>query len=313
MQHPFPSPGKTPRKKRKRGLFLRGLAVLLPTVLTLFVFVTVFQFVDRYLTGPINGAIYGALEGNGLGWTVLDSMDIDPYAREFLDEDRVPDELSDRLEGLGGYGGDTFKVTLAAWRDEHQTFLRDFEALAIDGKALREATASKVHPAVGVVLSLVLVLLLGYLTSGLLGKTSIAAFDRILHRIPLVRSVYPYTKQLVEFFLSDDNNLEFDSVVAAPYPSDNVWALGFVTGTGMKSINEGLGGEYVSVFVPTSPMPMTGFTVFFERKRLIPIDVPADEALRIVVSAGVLVPPSERVEELTTALETMVRVPRTVA
>jgi uncharacterized membrane protein len=292
---------------------MRGLAVLLPTVLTLFVFVTIFQFVDKYLTGPINGAIYGGLEGNGVGWTVLDSMDIDPYAREFLDEDRVPDQLRDRLEELGGFGGNAFAKALTAWRNENQTFLRDFEALAIDREELREATAAKVHPAVGVVLSLVLVLLLGNLTSGLLGRTSIAAFDRTLHRIPLVRSVYPYTKQIVEFFLSDESNLEFDSVVAAPYPSETVWALGFVTGAGMKSINEGLGGKFVSVFVPTSPMPMTGFTVFFERERLIPIDIPVDEALRVVVSAGVLVPPSERVEELTAALEAMTRVPRPAA
>ena len=99
-----------------------------------------------------------------------------------------------------------------------------------------------------------------------------------IHRVPLVRSVYPYAKKLVEFFLSD-KELEFDSVVAAPYPSEDVWAIGFVTGGGLKTLHEELGGRYLSVFIPTSPMPMTGFTVFIDEARLVPLDITDDIVL----------------------------------
>ena len=118
----------------------------------------------------------------------------------------------------------------------------------------------------------------------------------------VIKSVYPYTKQIVDFFLSD-NQLEFDTVVAAPYPSEGVWALGFVTGSGLASINERLGGSFVSVFIPTSPMPMAGFTVFLAAERLIPLDITVDEALKVTVSAGVIVPPAESAGELTAALK----------
>jgi uncharacterized membrane protein len=297
MSDSFKPTKKAKAKGKKRGFFLRGIAVLLPTVLTVFIFTSIWHFVGRNVTGPINGVIYGVLEGNGIGWTVLGSMDIDPYAREFLAEGGLPPELEDRLEKFGGLGSASFQAALTAWRLEQESFSRDLEALAIDREKLRDAVISEVHPAIGIILSGLLVLILGYLASGFLGRGLIATFDRILHRIPLVRTVYPYTKQITEFFLND-NEFEFDTVVAAPYPADNLWAIGFVTGPGIKTMHEGLNGRFASVFIPTSPMPMTGFTVFIEESRLIPLDISVDEALRITVSAGVLVPNAQQVAPL---------------
>lgn len=283
--------------KRSRGFFLRGLAVLLPTVLTLALFATAWQFLERYVTGPINAGVYGALEGNGLGWSVLRSMDIEPYDREFLDKEALPPDLHDRIDELGGYGSMTFSVVLCAWRTQNETFLRDFGSLAIDRERLRGAVIARVHPAIGTVLTLALVLTFGYLASGFLGRRLTSAMDALLMRIPLVRSVYPTAKQLVEFFFAD-NKLEFDHVVAVPYPSADIWSLGFVTGNGLRSLNEAAGKQLVTVFVPTSPMPMTGFMVFLEPDRIRPLDLSVEEALRITVTGGVIVPPNERVSEL---------------
>ncbi|MEM6571980.1 MAG: DUF502 domain-containing protein, partial [Planctomycetota bacterium] len=175
------------------------------------------------------------------------------------------------------------------------TFLRDFKALAIDREKLRAAIPFPEW--IGLMLAGLIVLFLGYLASGFLGRGLIASFDKALTRIPIIRSVYPYTKQLVDFFLSD-SDLEFDTVVAAPYPSEGVWAIGFVTGGGLKTVHAELGGNFLSVFIPTSPMPMTGFTVFIEASRLIPLDISVDEALRVTVSAGVLVPAAEQVTDM---------------
>ncbi|HPF12959.1 MAG TPA: DUF502 domain-containing protein [Planctomycetota bacterium] len=286
--------GKT--KAKKRGFFTRGLAVLLPTILTVFLFTSIWNFVQRHVVGPINGTIYGVLEGNGMGWIVLGAMDIDPYAREYLDPDELPSDLVDRMDALGGLGSASFQAALTAWRLKHEAFLRNLKDLAIDPEKLREAVAKEVHPAVGVVLSAVLVLVLGYLASGFLGRSLISGFDRLLHRIPLIRAVYPYAKQLTEFFIND-TEYEFETVVAAPYPSEGVWSLGFVTGSGLRSMHEALGGRFVSVFIPTSPMPMTGFTIFMDEATLVPLDISVDEALRICVSAGVLVPQGQQVTD----------------
>lgn len=280
------------KARSKTGFFMRGMAVLLPTVMTVVIVASVLQFVSTYLTSPVNRAIYGFLEGNGFGWNLLSLMDIDPYHREFIDEDLLTVELIDMRDCMGGMSSMEFQAALQSYRDDQQTFLRDHGSLLIDSAKLREATQAQVPPIFGVLISAMVVLSLGYVASGFLGRRLIAGVDRAFSSIPVVRSVYPYSKQLVDFFMSD-NEIEFDTVVAAPYPSESVWALGFVTGTGLRDLNEALDGTLVSVFIPTSPMPMTGFTVYIESKKLVPLDMSVEEALRVTVSAGVLVPESQ--------------------
>ena len=291
------------KREKKKNFFVRGLVVLLPTVLTIFIFATVVQFVNTYLTKPINATILTALDSNALGWQALSLMDVDPRATTFLDLEGLPTSLQDRIGAGRELGTIDSPEALAAvedYRDERYTFIRDFGSLAIDRATLRDSIP--VPKWVGLVIAAIIVLFLGYLASGFLGRSLITGFDKALTRIPLVRSVYPYTKQLVDFFLSD-NELEFDTVVAAPYPSEGVWAIGFVTGGGLKTVHEELDGTYLSVFIPTSPMPMTGFTVFLPAEKLIPLDISVDEALRVTVSAGVLVPESERVTDFDDAHE----------
>ncbi|MEC8494699.1 MAG: DUF502 domain-containing protein, partial [Planctomycetota bacterium] len=260
-------------------------------------------FVNTYLTKPINATILTVLDGNALGWQALSLMDVDPRATTFLDLDGLPTSLQDRIgvgRELGTIDSPEALAAVENYRDQRYTFIRDFASLAIDRAALRDSIP--VPKWVGLVIAAIIVLFLGYLASGFLGRSLITGFDKALTRIPLVRSVYPYTKQLVDFFLSD-NELEFDTVVAAPYPSEGVWAIGFVTGGGLKTVHEELDGTYLSVFIPTSPMPMTGFTVFLPAEKLIPLDISVDEALRVTVSAGVLVPESERVTDFDEAHE----------
>ncbi|MEM6671239.1 MAG: DUF502 domain-containing protein [Planctomycetota bacterium] len=291
------------KSKGKRNFFVRGLVVLLPTVLTIFIFATVVQFVNTYLTTPINRTLLTLLDGNSVGWEAIEMMNVNPRAKQFVDFDALPEELADKIgigRELGEIGTPEALAAIENYREPRYTFLRDFDSLAIDRRKLREAIP--LPEWVGLVLAAAIVLFLGYLASGFLGRGLIASFDKALTRVPIVRSVYPYTKQLVDFFLSD-SELEFDTVVAAPYPSEGVWAIGFVTGGGLRTVQTELGGNYLSVFIPTSPMPMTGFTVFIEANRLIPLDITVDEALRVTVSAGVLVPSSEQVQSLDEAHE----------
>lgn len=297
-------PTKKPRRKRlgrpKKSFFLRGVITILPAVLTLFILVTVVQFAQDYVTTPINSTIYWSLERNALGWQVLESLEIDPLSEEFLDAEALPQNAQDALR-REGVASEAFESELRIVRDPELGFFRDLEALAVHPYKLRREVRAVVHPLVGVLVSVIVVLTVGYFASGFLGRRMVAGMDRAAKNLPVIRSVYPYTKQLVEFFTAE-TEFDFDTVVAAPYPTDGVYAIAFVTGPGLRSIHEALGERLVSCFVPTSPMPMTGFTVFIREDRLIPLPISVDEALRVTVSAGVLIPTSETPEELEGAL-----------
>ena len=292
-----PPPGfEQPAKKKQSGLarfFLRGVVTLAPVVLTIVVFGLLFQVVNRYVTGPINSVIYWSLENTALGWKGLDRLRIDPFDKAYLDPNLLPLDLQDTARSSPeGYSYPHFQNQLRDYRHEHLGFFRDLEELAINKRRLRDDVRRLVNPLFGVLVSLLLVLWLGWLVGGFVGRRIVQRLDRAMHVIPVVNAVYPYTKQLVDFFFAE-RKLEFDTVVAVPYPSPGIWSLGFVTGSALRSMREETGLNLVSVFVPSSPMPMTGYTIFLEGERLIPMPISIDEALRITMTGGVLVPPDQ--------------------
>ena len=282
---------------KRKSFLLRGLVTVLPAALTILLLVFVVQFVNRYVTSPVNSVIYWSLERNALGWNVLRAMDVEPAAIDYLEVDKLPPELQERAR-RDGLLEPEFQRALASWRADRLGLLRDLDDLAIDEDKLRLSVTDRVHPLVGVVVSLVLLLLIGYLASGFLGRRIVASIDRTLQSLPVFRSVHPYTKQFVDFFLSD-SKLEFEHVVALEFFNEDVWSLGLVTGKGLRSLNEKrLGGDGLAVFIPSSPMPMTGFTVFVPAARVVPLSITVDDAVRVIVSGGVLVPAAETVEDL---------------
>jgi len=291
------------KPKPKRNFFLRGIVALLPAMLTIFVFVFIVQFAERYVTGPINSFIYSALEKNAAGWAVLDTLGVDPESEEFLNIDSLPPRVQEVRE-RDGLASDSFRQALDKHRADSYGLVYDLDQLGIHEGKLRDAVKGAVHPVVGIIAALLLLFVAGYLASGFLGRRVVSWIDSVLSQVPVVRAVYPYAKQFVEYFLSD-SELEFDTVVAAPYPGPGVWCIAFVTSPGLRTVHEALGGRYVACFVPTSPMPATGYTVFIEASRLIPLPMTVDEALRTTISAGVLIPQQESVDELVQSLSSI--------
>ena len=284
-----------PRPRTIGGFFLRGVITLLPVFLTLVVFGLLFQMVGKYVTGPINSAIYWSLEGNEWGWNALDKLDIDPLDADYLREDLLSANVRE-LSAERGMGDAFVRNMIAEEREQNLSFLRDLDKLAINSEKLRGDVARVVHPVYGILISLVLVLWLGWIVGSFVGRRSMQQLDRMMHIIPVVKSIYPYTKQLVEFFFKE-KRMSFDTVVSIPYPSPGIWSIAFVTGESLKTVRKETGKDLITVFVPSSPMPMTGYTVFIERSRLIPLPISVDEALRITMTGGVLVPPHEMVSE----------------
>jgi uncharacterized membrane protein len=119
--------------------------------------------------------------------------------------------------------------------------------------------------------------------------------ERGILRIPLVNKVYGSVKQVTDFAFSE-REIEFNRVVAIQYPREGIWSLGFVTGNSMREITEATGEPMLSVLMPTSPMPMTGFTVNVKRSEAIDLNLTVDEAIQFIVSCGVVIPAQQRVD-----------------
>jgi uncharacterized membrane protein len=115
-----------------------------------------------------------------------------------------------------------------------------------------------------------------------------------LGRLPVVSNVYSSVKQVTDFFLSE-RNLEYNRVVAVEYPRRGIWSLGFVTSDSFLELTAAAGEPLLTVLMPTSPMPMTGFTVNVPRSEVLDLNVTLDQAFQFCLSCGVLVPPQQRV------------------
>jgi len=144
----------------------------------------------------------------------------------------------------------------------------------------------------GVVAALVIAVSAGALTASYLGRRFIAGVQRLILKVPIVRVIYPYVKQVTDFFLAK-KTLGFRTAVAIPYPRKGVYSLGFVTGEGLRSLTEATGEAMVHIFIPSSPTPVTGYVVFVPRRDVIELPLTVDEVLRFCISGGVVVPPRE--------------------
>ena len=145
-------------------------------------------------------------------------------------------------------------------------------------------------PGLGVLLALAILLLVGAAASNFIGKKLVLLGDKIVSRIPVVRSIYSSVKQVSDTLFSESGNA-FRTAVLVQWPRPDVWTIGFVTGTpGGDVANYLRGGEYVSVYVPTTPNPTGGYFVMLRKSDCIELKMSVDEALKYVVSMGVVVP-----------------------
>jgi uncharacterized membrane protein len=144
-------------------------------------------------------------------------------------------------------------------------------------------------------LGLAAVVLLGFLARNFFGRKLVALLEWFVTRVPIVKAIYPHAKQVVDFFFDDKKPIEFDTVAIIEYPRRGLWAIVFVTGAGLRSVQEHTGQRMVTVYVPSSPMPMTGYTMVVSTDQVIQLDISVEEAMKFVVSGGVLAPPAELV------------------
>jgi uncharacterized membrane protein len=151
-------------------------------------------------------------------------------------------------------------------------------------------------PGFGVVLTLVIVLLMGAIASNFFGKRLVQWGNSLLSRIPIVRSIYSSVKQVSDTLFSENGNA-FRKALLVQWPREGVWTIGFLTGLPGGDVVNHLPGEYLSVYVPTTPNPTGGYFVMLKKSDCIELQMSVDEALTYVISMGVVVP-AKRAEKL---------------
>jgi len=166
--------------------------------------------------------------------------------------------------------------------------------LAILPEAWQPDRLIGVHiPGFGVLLTLAILLIVGAVVSNFFGKKIVEWGDRLVTRIPVVRSIYSSVKQVSDTLFSPGGNA-FRTAVLVQWPRTDVWTIGFVTGTPGGDVANYLVGEYLSVYVPTTPNPTGGYFVMLRKSDCVELKMSVDDALKYVISMGVVSPSSNR-------------------
>lgn len=144
-------------------------------------------------------------------------------------------------------------------------------------------------PGLGFLIALFFILFVGFLTTWFLGKKIFFVLEKWFSSLPLINKIYPALKQIVSFVLAQ-KEFGFKKVVLVEYPSRGIWSIGFLTNEQFRQINKALDREIVSVFVPTTPGPLTGYVIFVPKDEVRFLDIPVSDALKIIISGGVFRP-----------------------
>jgi uncharacterized membrane protein len=145
-------------------------------------------------------------------------------------------------------------------------------------------------PGLGALLTLVVVFLTGLVATNIVGQKMVRFWEGVLARIPVVKSIYYSVKQVSDTLFSG-SGVAFRKVLLVRYPHPEAWSVAFQTGHPARDVADMLPDEHVGVFIPTTPSPVNGFFFFVKRSDVIELDMNVDEALKYIVSMGVVAPP----------------------
>jgi len=145
-------------------------------------------------------------------------------------------------------------------------------------------------PGLGVALAIILVLVTGMIVANFLGKRIVVAWEGLLARIPIVRTLYAGIKQIMEAVLATDAK-SFSKVLLLEYPRKGVWSFAFMTSDNLGEVQEKTTAKVISVFIPTTPNPTSGFVLMVPEEDVIELEMSVEDGLKMIISMGVVVPP----------------------
>ncbi|MBC8270129.1 MAG: DUF502 domain-containing protein [Rhodospirillaceae bacterium] len=151
-------------------------------------------------------------------------------------------------------------------------------------------------PGLGLVIVFIVLSLIGAVTAGIVGRLYLRTSERLLNRMPVIRGIYGAIKQILETVLAQQSNA-FREAVLVEYPRRGIWAIAFITGRTKGEVQNITEEECINIFLPTTPNPTSGFLLFVPKKELIPLSMSVEEALKMVISGGIVTPEDHRPKE----------------
>jgi uncharacterized membrane protein len=143
----------------------------------------------------------------------------------------------------------------------------------------------------GFSIALIAVLIGGALLASVVGRTTWRIIEGFITNTPVLRRIYPHVKQVTDFVLTQDEQKQlFSRVVALEWPRKGLWSIGFVTGSGLRTVMDNVGKELVTILIPNSPAAVTGWIVIVPKEETVALDMTVEEAFRFAISAGVVTP-----------------------
>ena len=273
-----------------RRFFLRGLGVLVPTLLTFAIVVWAFRLINDNVGHYITE-----------GLLQLCMMVRDEPAPGFVDETVDPLRYGTPMDS---WDADGHRLTIEHMVIENHKRLQEKKLPLASPQSLKDAAQARSRALwrigfakyylhlLSFVLAIILVYFTGFFLASFIGRASWRGAERLLSRVPLIRAIYPNVKQVTDFLLSD-RTVEFSGVVAVEYPRKGMWSVGLRTGGPMKRLQSKTETELVTVFIPSSPTPVTGYVVQVALADVIDLNMTIDEALRFTISGGVIKPDAE--------------------
>ena len=326
---------KTRKKKSPvTQAFLKGLAISLPPILTVVIVIWIGQGIYNYLIKPTSLGVqwtiaHGIERSRPIDDGLVEWEKLPPLrfcGQNYL----ITSDFRQLLEQQLASPDADASVKAAAripvsWVDENEAYVpfrdgavpyNDYKYVAYKVVMRDVRSADPPTPVIGVYMEfvtsrhfpgqfwlsagavsilIVLIYFLGRIVPARLGAWAVHKVETLfLGKVPIISNIYSSVKQVTDFFFTE-RTLEYNRVVAVEYPRRGLWSLGFVTSDSLLEITAAAGEPLVSVLMPTSPMPMTGFTINVPRSEVLDLNITVDQAFQYCLSCGVLVPPQQKV------------------
>lgn len=289
-----------PKKQTSKStrFIIRGMATLLPAVLTLWLLVFAYGFVRDKIAAPINWGVQGGVI-EFTDWPIPTDEDFaDVWQAENILTATQREAWEDESGSFNGLTDRELREKRLLWMKGQPEIILDARRVQLEKKWNTIAIGNwHVLDLIGLIIAVILFYFAGALMSNVIGRQLKHRGEKIIDRVPLIRRVYPAVKQVTDFFFGDneEDKMKFNRVVAVEYPRKGLYSVGLVTGDTMRSIEDAMGEPCLTVFVPSSPTPFTGYVITVPTKDTIDLGISIEDALKFAVSGGVLVPPSQTI------------------
>ncbi|QDT95227.1 DUF502 domain-containing protein [Gimesia aquarii] len=306
----------------KHHFFVRGLAISLPPILTLVIVIWVAGIVNDYIISPTTTTVryciayFTDTSEPRDNFVQVENLPPLEYCRtDYLISKKHAKEFQ-TIEKNSGPGAVTRNMVIDyAWvpfgdravpYEDYREVAKRIRASEMPTTAMglyMELATTRWFKslfnlsAVAVILTIIALYFLGRFVTARIGSWMVIKFEKgILARLPVVSNVYSSVKQVTDFFFNE-RTVDYSRVVAVEYPRRGIWSLGFVTGDSMLEMTVTAGEPLVAILIPTSPMPVTGYTMSIPKSEVVDLNITVDQAFQFCLSCGVLVPPQQKVTD----------------